>query len=100
MQNLDALSVNHAFPRQGEAVMGHDKVQGEGDYESARRFDKDQQRFVKEHTRGGQEIRGSAEEASDELTAAEREARSHAKDGGQDQRDARKMDALEKKQRH
>jgi hypothetical protein len=77
--------------------MGHDKIQGEGDYESARRFDKDQQRFVQEHTKGGKELRGSAEEASDELTPAERQARSHAKDGGQDRRDAEKMDEMEKK---
>lgn len=79
--------------------MAGKKVQGEGDYESARRFEKDEQRFVKEHTKGGKEIRGDAEDASDELTEDERKARSHAKDGAQDQRDAAKMDKLVKKDR-
>jgi hypothetical protein len=75
--------------------MGDNKVQGEGDYESAKRFDKDQQQFVKEH--GGQKIRGDAEDASDELSPAEREGRSHAKDGEEDRRDAELMDKLVKK---
>ena len=77
--------------------MAGNKIQGEGDYESARKFDKDQQQFVEEHTKGGKEIRGDAEEASDELTPAEREARSHAKDGEEDRRDAELMDKLVKK---
>ena len=59
--------------------MGDNKVQGEGDYESARRFRKDEEQFVKEHTKGGKEIRGSAEDATDELTPAEREGLSRAK---------------------
>ena len=59
--------------------MGDDKVQGEGDYESARRFRKDEEHFVKEHTKDGKEILGSAEDATDELTPAEREGLSHAK---------------------
>ena len=77
--------------------MGDNKVQGEGDYESARKFDKDEQEFVKEHTQGGKEIRGDAEEASDELTPAERAGRARARDGGQDARDAEAMDKLENK---
>jgi hypothetical protein len=77
--------------------MGSNKIQGEGDYESAKRFDKDQQKFVKEH--GGDKIRGDAEEASDESTPAEREGRSHAKDGEEDRRDAELMDKLVKKDR-
>ena len=77
--------------------MGDNKVQGEGDYESARKFDKDQQQFVKEHTKDGKEIRGDAEDASDELTPAEREARSHARDSEEDRRDAELMDKLVKK---
>ncbi len=77
--------------------MGDNKIQGEGDYESARKFDKDQQQFVKEHTKGGKEIRGDADEASDELTPAESEGRSHAKDGAEDRRDAELMDKLVKK---
>lgn len=79
--------------------MAGNKIQGEGDYESAKRFDKDEQEFVKEHTKGGREIRGDADEASEELTPAEREARSHAKDSEEDRRDAELMDNLEKKQR-
>jgi len=79
------------------AIMGKDKIQGEGDYESARRFDEDEQDFVKEHTKDGKEIRGDAEEASDELTPAEREGRAHAKDSEEDRRDAELMDKLEKK---
>ncbi|HEY3521823.1 MAG TPA: hypothetical protein VGK80_12395 [Rhodanobacteraceae bacterium] len=79
--------------------MAGNKIQGEGDYESAKRFDKDEQEFVKEHTKGGNEIRGDADKASEELTPAEREARSHAKDSEEDRRDAELMDNLEKKQR-
>ena len=78
-------------------MMGDNKIQGEGDYESARKFDEDQQQFVKEHTKDGKEIRGDAEDASDELTPAEREARSHARDSEEDRRDAELMDKLEKK---
>ena len=75
--------------------MAENKIQGEGDYESARKFDKDQQQFVKEH--GGQNIRGDAEEASDELTPAEREGRAPARDSEEDRRDAELMDKLVKK---
>ena len=85
-----------ATAMEGAIIMGDNKVQGEGDYESARKFDKDEQEFVKEH--GGQQIRGDADEASDELTPAEREGRSHAKDSEEDRRDAELMDKLEKKQ--
>ncbi|MEO7063161.1 MAG: hypothetical protein ABI082_05215 [Dokdonella sp.] len=59
--------------------MSDTKIQGEGDYDAARRFQKDEKNFVKEHTQGGEEILGSAEEATDEPTAAEREGLSHAK---------------------
>lgn len=77
--------------------MGDNKVQGEGDYESARRFDKIEAAFVKKNTKDGKTIRGSAEEATDEPTAEEREGLSHAKDGEQDKRDAELMNKLEKK---
>ena len=79
--------------------MATKKIQGEGDYESARKFNKDEQEFVKEHTKGGKEIRGDAEAASDELTPAEREGRSRARDSEEDRRDAELMDRLEKKRR-
>lgn len=77
--------------------MGDKKVQGEGDYDAARRFRNDEQEFVKEHTQGGKTIKGDASKASDKLTPAEREGRSHAKEPGEDKRDAKSMDKLEKK---
>lgn len=64
------------------------KVQGEGDYESARHYNEKTRKFVEEKQAEGKELEGSAKEASDELTPAEREARKHAKHGEQDQRDA------------
>jgi hypothetical protein len=73
------------------------KVQGEGDYESARHYNDETKKFVDEHTKGGQEIGGSAQKASDKLTAAEKEALSHAKSGAQDKRDAKLLSDLEKK---
>lgn len=81
--------------------MANDEVQGEGDYESARRFRKEESKFVKEHTKGGKDIMGSAKDAppSDELTPAEREGRSHAMSGGQDKRDAKVMRNLDNKRR-
>jgi hypothetical protein len=68
--------------------MPDNKVQGEGDYESARRYNEKTREFVKEKQAAGEELKGSAQEASDELTAPEREALKHAKHGEQDQRDA------------
>jgi hypothetical protein len=76
-------------------MAGKDKVQGEGDYEAARRYQKDAKHFVEEHTKGGKAIRGNAAEATDQPTAAEREGLAHAKDGGQDERDAKRMRKLE-----
>jgi hypothetical protein len=64
------------------------KVQGEGDYESARRYDEATKRFVEEKTRDGKPLEGSAAEASDELTPEEKEALARAKSGAQDKRDA------------
>lgn len=77
--------------------MADENVKGEGDYKSARRFQKDEAKFVKEHTKGGKEIRGSAKDATRKPTAAEREGRSHAKSGGQDKRDADVMRELGRK---
>jgi hypothetical protein len=64
------------------------KVQGEGDYESARRYNEKTREFVKDKQAAGEELEASAEEAVDELTEPEREALSHAKSGEQDKRDA------------
>ena len=64
------------------------KIQGEGDYESARHYNDDTKRFVDQQRREGKEMKGSAKDASDKLTPSEEEALSHAKSGGQDKRDA------------
>ena len=72
------------------------KVQGEGDYESARRYNDETKQFVDEKTKGGKELKGSAEQASDKLTPEEQEALSHAKRGDQDKRDAKVLSDMEK----
>lgn len=79
--------------------MGSNKVQGEGDYESARRYRKATERSVREQTKGGKPVSGDASKASSKLTPEEREGRSRAKAPGQDKRDAAYMDELEKKKR-
>lgn len=76
------------------------KVQGEGDYESARRYDEKTKRFVDEKTKAGEPLEGSASEASDELTPAEKEARARAKSPGQDQRDAEALRKAEEQRKH
>lgn len=77
------------------------KVQGEGDYESARRYDEKTKRFVEEKTREGKPLEGSASEASDELTPEEREALSRAKSGSEDKRDAEALrQAEEQRKQH
>ena len=76
------------------------KVQGEGDYESARRYDEETKRFVDEKTRGGKALGGSASEASDKLTAEEKEALSRAKSVGQDKRDADALREAEQRRKH
>jgi hypothetical protein len=73
------------------------KVQGEGDYESARHYNDETKKFVDEHTKGGKDLKGSAAEASDNLTPEEKEALRHAKRGEQDKRDAKVLTDLEKK---
>lgn len=76
--------------------MGNDKkIQGEGDYASASRYQDDARQFVEEHTKGGKTIKGNAEEATDQPTAAEREGLAHDRDGAQDERDAERMRKLE-----
>jgi hypothetical protein len=73
------------------------KIQGEGDYESARHYNDETKQFVDENTKEGKDIKGSAAQASDKLTPAEKEALSHAKSGGQDKRDAALLSDMEKK---
>ncbi|MHB8812034.1 MAG: hypothetical protein ACYDAE_02085 [Steroidobacteraceae bacterium] len=76
------------------------KIQGEGDYESARRYDEKAKRFVEERTKGGKQLEGSASEASDKLTPEEKEALSHAKSGGEDKRDAEALREAEERRKH
>lgn len=73
------------------------KVQGEGDYEAARRYNDKTREFVKEKQEAGQDLEGTAQQAQDELTPAEREALKHAKRGDQDGRDAELLRKLETK---
>ena len=73
------------------------KVQGEGDYESARHYNDETRKFVDEQLKKGKDFEGSAAEASDKLTPEEKEALSHAKSGKQDERDAQLLTDLEKK---
>lgn len=65
-------------PRQG----GQSEVQGEGNYTAAKEYDDAQRRFV-ESGRVDQAAREAAprsQQEADEMKAAEREGRSHAKD--------------------
>jgi hypothetical protein len=75
------------------------KVQGEGDYESARHYRKETERSVKEQTKDGKPIRGDASKASSKLTPEEREGRARAKSPDQDERDAAYMKDLDKTKR-
>ena len=72
------------------------KVQGEGDYDAARRYNDETSKFVQDKAKKGESLAGSAQEAVDALTPAEKEALKHAKSGGQDQRDADLLRKLEK----
>ena len=74
-----------------------DQVQGEGDYEAARRYNEKTRKFVKDKETAGEELTASADEASADLTQAEREALKHAKHGEQDQRDAELLRKRESK---
>ncbi len=73
------------------------KAQGEGDYESARRYDEETKRFVEERTRGGETLEGSASGASDKLTPEEQTARARARELDEDRRDADALREAEKK---
>jgi len=72
------------------------KVQGEGDYESARHYNDETRKFVDEKTKAGKQLKGEASEASDELTSPEQEALSHAKSGSQDKKDAKILSDMER----
>jgi hypothetical protein len=72
------------------------KVQGEGDYEAARRYNEETTKFVKDKAKSGEQLKGSAAQASDKLTPAEEAALKHAKGGSQDKRDADLLRKLEK----
>jgi hypothetical protein len=76
------------------------KIQGEGDYESARRYDEETKRFVEEKTKEGNPLQGDASKASDKLTPEEREALSRAKSGDEDKRDADALREAEKARKH
>jgi hypothetical protein len=73
-----------------------DKLQGEGDYDAARRYNEETSKFVKDKAKQGESIAGSAKDAVDALTPAEKIALQHAKSVGQDQRDADLLRKLEK----
>ena len=73
------------------------KVQGEGDYESARNYNEKTREFVEEKQKKGEKLEGSPEDAQKELTAAEREALKRAKHGEQDERDAELLRRRESK---
>ena len=73
------------------------KVQGEGDYEAARRYNKETRKFVEDKEKAGETIKGEADQATDKLSPAEKAALKHAKSGSQDKRDAELLRKLEKK---
>jgi hypothetical protein len=72
------------------------KVQGEGDYESARRYNDETRKFVEDKKKKGESLKGNAKEATDELSDAEKTALKHAKSGGEDKRDADALRRMEK----
>lgn len=73
------------------------KVQGEGDYESARKYNEATREFVKDQQDKGADMKGDASEAQDKLSASEKEALARAKHGEQDKRDADLLKKLETK---
>lgn len=73
------------------------KVQGEGDYESARKYNEKAREFVKDQQDKGAPMEGSAAEAQEGLTPEEQEALARAKHGEQDKRDATVLRNLESK---
>ena len=93
--------LTHPRPKTSHGSNGMtSKVQGEGDYESARRYDEETKRFVEEKTKEGKPLEGSASEASDELTPEEKKARARAKAADEDQRDADALRKAEEQRKH
>ena len=45
------------------------KVQGEGDYDAARRYNDETSKFVKDKTKKGENLKGSAKDAVDAMLA-------------------------------
>ncbi len=70
------------------------KVQGEGDYASARRYNSETRKFVKAKGAAASRAPGGGIDR-----AALQKARSKARDGGQDARDAKVMAQGEKRRR-
>ncbi|HWG30070.1 MAG TPA: hypothetical protein VN676_05935 [Steroidobacteraceae bacterium] len=68
------------------------KVQGEGDYVSARRYNSETRKFVKAKGAAASRAPGGGVDQ-----AALRKALSKARDGGQDKRDAKLMAKTEKR---
>jgi len=89
------LAVSDRWDTIQEMIVAN-KVQGEGDYEAARRYNEETRTFVKGKEKAGESIKGSADQAVDKLTPAEETALKHAKSGGQDKRDADLLRKLEK----
>ena len=58
-----------------------DRVQGEGDYEAARRYDRDQREFVQSGRvdEAARDARPQSPAEADEMARAEDEGRSHSK---------------------
>lgn len=79
--------------------MGSNKVQGEGDYESARRYRKAVEQSAKEQAKSGKPATGGAGKVSAKLTPEERAGRSRARTPGQDKRDGAYMEELERKKK-
>lgn len=75
------------------------KNQGEGDYEAAERYDERTRKFVEQKQRTGEEMKGSAADAQEELTEPEREALRHARSGDEDERDAEALKKMESERR-
>ncbi len=66
-----------------QAPADHDKIQGEGDYDAARRFDADEKAFVDKNGAAIPGLAKAAEDALDgpegeELRKAEAEGKSHS----------------------
>jgi hypothetical protein len=73
------------------------KVQGEGDYESARRFNKHATESVQSSSPADHKAAPRNRQEAEELMAAERAGKERARSASQAPRDAKKMAELERK---